>query len=185
MKKLLIIISSLTFLFVGMANKAEARKRMCYANYLNPNGTRASGWKALGKVGGVFRNKKRLCRAKAKANCARYAKGRYAKSLSLCGKYFTIYADTKVQGKRNSKDTNCRVYQAGYKCYGTYYCPRGYKLRGRYCYKRVASWCKACNCRLKLRNGKYGPYTAINGYLYTRCIKTSRIPAKHRWTRIQ
>lgn len=102
MKILLVLSLLMTAMF---STSAFAKKRKCYANF-SWDKKSFTGEKYLGKVRGVSKKKK----------CAKLAKKKgpaYAKKLKLpkvtathCKKGLTIYGDTRVQGKRKSRDGN-------------------------------------------------------------------------------
>lgn len=112
MKKIGIILICLGFL----THSSFAKPRDCHVNYqLDNAGTISTGWIYLGKVKGILANKKKKCKklaikycAKSKQKLLAYAPVGSANMQSLCNKRrLTVYFDTKVEGKRNSKDGYC------------------------------------------------------------------------------
>jgi len=189
MKRFFLLAISACFVFVGMTDNAEAKKRDCYANYCNYTGRTCTGWKKLGKVGGFLANKKKKCLSLAKSRAASYAKAYlYKKSTAWCGKRLRVYTDSQVQGKRNSRDGSVYLTNGGWSCSKYYYCPRGYSRVGTYCYtyRYVKYRCLAGSCTYPgVRNGtRVGPYTFINGKLYKTCTKkvvASKRAASWKW----
>lgn len=182
MKKLILLIAAASFVLVGFASTASARWRYCKANY-TVNSRNYTGWKNLGKVGGFPRNKKVLCRRKAVAYASRYIKAVLPKTASYCGRRIRWYADTNVQGKRNSKDVSGYLnYNSYYACYMHCHCRPGYRLVGRMCKRAYKSMCLAGPCVYRgLPNGRYGLYTARGGRLYRTCVKYHVVKAFCHW----
>ena len=112
-KKLALFLFSVLFTF-----DVSASPKDCEANYILDNaGTITTGWIDLGTVGGPLKNKKKLCKQRAIDNCAKakarlldYAPVGSANMNSICdqGK-LSVYFDSKVDGKINSKDGTCSV----------------------------------------------------------------------------
>lgn len=121
------IISAIAIPFVVSNAPAYARPRNCYAQF-QIDGNVVKGWTNLGEVGGLFKNKKKKCKEKARnyARRIRYNKLSLSKQ-DVCDKYAaksgaTIYYDTKVEGKINSRDGYVRS-MLGVRCVCTGYKP--------------------------------------------------------------
>lgn len=103
-------ISTIAAPFVISNAPAYAKRRNCEAQFLI-NGQVVKGWTDLGRVGGFLANKKKKCKERAK-NYARNNIKYNQVGLTpqqVCDKYgaaggATIYFDTEVDGKRNSRD---------------------------------------------------------------------------------
>jgi hypothetical protein len=119
-----IILVGLASICLSIASGAEpASANDCEANYgiAGSSFTNTTGWLNLGNVGfGIFNNSmKNKCKAKAIANCSRqevinlihqYAPVGSANFQSICASgSISIYYDTQVAGRKNSKDGTCNV----------------------------------------------------------------------------
>ena len=92
---------------------AFAKPRDCEANYTH-NQSNFTGLIDLGKVGGMFVNKKKQCKERAQNEGPKHVKANLAKlnlpALSsanwanYCKNGVTFYFDTHVEGKKNTKD---------------------------------------------------------------------------------
>ena len=175
MKRIALVFTALVFGLTMFAATASAKKRSCKARYTL--GSKTTPFYYLGKVGGFFKNKKKACLRLATARAGVYAKRLFTKSTALCGKRYTVYIDTEVDGKKNSRDGRVTVVNGGYTCKYVCACPRGYRLAGRVCYK--TSFEKVSSCKLPTNARFYPPYYNRGGYLYK--AYTSRTAAKCGW----
>ena len=107
-------ISTVAATFLVSNTPAYARRRNCEAQFLM-NGKVVKGWTDLGKVGGFLANKKKKCRERArnyarnniKYNQVGLTEEQVCKNYGKAGGV-TIYVDTKVEGKRNSRDSSVK-----------------------------------------------------------------------------
>ena len=175
MKRIALVFTALVFGLTMFAATASAKKRSCKARYTL--GSKTTPFYYLGKVGGFFKNKKKACLRLATARAGVYAKRLFTKSTALCGKRYTVYIDTEVDGKKNSRDGRVTVVNGGYTCKFVCACPRGWKLSGRYCLR--AYRVKASSCKLPAGVRVYAPYSIVGGYLYRTVVR--RIGAKCGW----
>ena len=175
MKRIALVFTALVFGLTMFAATASAKRRGCKARYTL--GSKTTPFYSLGNVGGFFRNKKKLCLNRATSYAPRYVKSLFTKSTALCGKKYTVYIDTEVDGKKNSRDGRVTVANGGYTCKYSCVCPTGGKLSGRYCLR--AYRVKASSCKLPAGVRVYAPYSIIGGYLYTTVVR--RIGAKCGW----
>ena len=89
---------------------------LCEVNYTLDNaGTITTGWINLGQV--YFPNKRSACKGKAEAACAAakaklpvYAPVGSATMQAICNQgYINVYFDTRVGGKKYTRDGSCRA----------------------------------------------------------------------------
>lgn len=102
-------ISTIATSFIFSNAPAYARARNCYAQF-QVDGKVVKTWTNLGKVGGIFKNKKKKCKEKARNYARNIAYNQIGLSKqNVCDQYAAksgaiIYYDTKVEGKINSRD---------------------------------------------------------------------------------
>lgn len=119
MKFLVILSLMMTSLFSASA----FAKKDCKANY-TADSKSYTGWINVGQVGGL--NKKSECKSKSLSAGPAQVKAKLASSLpavtdAYCKNGIKIYADTEVEGKKNSKDGSFQfkpscTYGNGTKC---------------------------------------------------------------------
>ncbi|NDD93051.1 hypothetical protein EBZ37_13340 [bacterium] len=139
----------IVLLLVGVMFVAEAAHagRTCEATYAY--GNYRSSWHNLGDVS--WPELKNKCKRKAEgrgdlALAALKAAIGATPPVSGCGSMVSVYFDTKVEGRTNSKDGNVAVRQ-GNPVPAVYSCPAGFSLSGSNCIKtQPATLVKPAGC---------------------------------------
>lgn len=133
-----------------MTGPLQAAPKNCQVNYTLDNaGKITTGWIELGDVGGTLVNKKSKCKKLAQEKCSipreallAYAPVGSANFNAICSTGgISVYFDSKVDGKVNSKDGSCRMPVA---CLSkvTCKCPADYWQENRHC---VTKACQPVN----------------------------------------